>query len=245
MKSTTQTAGIKIQELAARTGVSKPTIHFYVEKGLLPRPTKVNRTMAYYDESCVEQIRLIREFQEKAFLPLGRIKRLFDTIRDTGMLQNILSISTHYAGWLTDTTPPRTVSEAEVMREFGFSQDRLSQLERLGVLTPETKKGRKVYHVEDIEILKVLARMTERGFTPRQGWPTEALTIYVDAASGLAEKEVAQLFDRIEKGLDPEDAQNLFNNTGEDIFLSLLLWMRRRSMRKEFGKRVRRMKTKE
>jgi DNA-binding transcriptional MerR regulator len=235
---------MKIQDLAARTGVSKPTIHFYVEKGLLPRPRKANRTMAYYSEDCVERIRLIREFQEKAFMPLERIKHLLSTVQDTGILRNILVISTQYAALSAGTARPRSMTEAEARREFGFTHRRLTQLEKLGILDSETRRGRRVYRPEDVEILKILVRMRERGFTPARGWPSEGLAIYSDAAARLAEKEVGQLFDRIAQGLDPEDAETLFNNAGEDILLGLFLWMRRKATRKEFAKRVKQMKSK-
>ena len=221
--------------------MTRSTIHFYIEKGLLPRPRKANRTMAYYDESCVGRIRLIREFQEKAFLPLEQIKRLFDTVQDSGMLESVLEIGTQYTSWLTEAAPARTMSEAEIKREFGFTRKMLEKLERLGVVGPETKKGRRVYYPEDVEILKTLVRMRARGLTPKEGWPTEALTIYVEAAQHLAKKEVAHLFDRMVMGLDPQDAQNLFNHTGEDVFLSLFIWMRRKAMRGEFAKRVKQM----
>jgi DNA-binding transcriptional MerR regulator len=242
MKNPVPTRKMKIQELAARTGESKSTIHYYTEKGLLPRPKKVNRTIAYYDEGCVERIRLIRAFQEKAFLSLGRIKRLIDTVHDNGMLQNILAISTYYAGWLTNTASANTMSEVEVMSEFGFTKERLDRLERLGVLTPELKRNRRIYHPEDVEILRILVRMGERGFTAVRGWPAEALSIYVEAARQLAKNEVEQLFTRMVGGLNPHDAQSLFKNTGEDIFLGLFLWMRRRAIRKEFAERVKQMK---
>ena len=65
--------------------------------------------------------------------------------------------------------------------------------------------------------------------------------MYVETAHQLAEKEVEHLFQRMEDGLHPQDAQDLF--TGEDLFLRLFLWMRRKSMRKAFAARLKRMKT--
>ena len=175
-------------------------------------------------------------------MPLERIRQLFSTVQDTGILRNILVISTQYAALSAATVPPRSMSEAEVRREFGFTKERLTQLERIGVLDSEIKKERRTYQPEDVEVLKILVRMRERGFTPARGWPREGLAIYSDAASRLAEKEVAQLFDRIAKGLDPEEAETLFNNAGEDILLGLFLWMRRKAVRKEFAKRVKQMR---
>jgi DNA-binding transcriptional MerR regulator len=242
MRNALPKPGIKIQELAARTGVSKSTIHYYAEKGLLPPPKKTSRTMAYYDESCVERIRLIRDFQEKAFFPLDRIKRLLETVHDDGMLENILVISAQYVGSLTGAEPSRAMSEHEVESQFGIARDRLERLERLRVLSPELRDGRRLYHREDVEILRVLRRMSERGFSQERGWPAEGLSIYVEAARQLAEKEVGLLFERMSEGLHPKDTQALFNSAGEDIFLSLFLWLRRREMRREFARRVKQMK---
>jgi len=232
---------MKIQELAARAGVSKSTIHYYTEKQLLPPPIKANRTTAFYDESCVERIRLIRGLQKKAFLPLGRIKRLIDTVQDGEMLENILLISAQYAGWVANAAPAQVLTEADVSAEFGFMPETLERLEELGVLHPETRRSGTVYHTEDVEILRILQQMNERGFSPARGWPLRALSIYVDAARQLADKEVEQLFQRMAGGLHPDDIQGLFGDMGEDVFLGLFLWMRRKAMRKAFAERVKRI----
>jgi hypothetical protein len=117
-------------------------------------------------------------------------------------------------------------------------------LEELDVLHPDAKKGAKIYHPEDVEILGILLRMRQRGFSPARGWPLEALSIYVEAAEQLAEKEVEQLFQKIAGGLHPRDTQDLFGDMGEDLFLGLFLWLRRKAMRKAFGVRVKGMKKK-
>jgi DNA-binding transcriptional MerR regulator len=66
----------KMAELVRRTGLKKETIHFYINNDLLPRPRKTERNVAYYDESYVESIRLIKELQQKYFLPLKVIKQI-------------------------------------------------------------------------------------------------------------------------------------------------------------------------
>jgi DNA-binding transcriptional MerR regulator len=233
---------MKIHELAKRTGVSRSTIHYYVEKKLLPAPMKVNQTSAFYDERHVERIRLIRELQKKAFLPLGRIKRLLDTVQDTELLENVLLISAQYAGWVANAASARPLSEEEVKKEFGFTKETLRRLDELGVLHPEVKKESRVYHPEDVEILRILHQMGERGFSPARGWPLEALSIYVETAGRLAEKEVEQLFDRMADGLHPQDMRDLFGDMGEDLFLGLFLWMRRKAMRRAFSAHLKRVK---
>ena len=67
---------LKMQELSQATGVSGGTIRYYVQKGILPKPLKTHKNMAYYDESFIERIRAIKELQKKRFLPLNIIKRI-------------------------------------------------------------------------------------------------------------------------------------------------------------------------
>ena len=56
------------------TGVPPGTIRYYINEELLPKPLKTHRNMAYYDQSYVGRIKLIRELQEKRYLPLSIIR---------------------------------------------------------------------------------------------------------------------------------------------------------------------------
>jgi DNA-binding transcriptional MerR regulator len=67
---------MKVSELARRAGVSKETIHFYLREGLLHRPRKAGRNMAFYDEAHLERLRLIKRLQKERYLPLEVIRRV-------------------------------------------------------------------------------------------------------------------------------------------------------------------------
>ena len=69
---------MRMAELAMRSGVSRETIHFYLREGLLPRPRKAGRTVAYYDEEHLKRLTLIRKLREEKYLPLAVIRRLLD-----------------------------------------------------------------------------------------------------------------------------------------------------------------------
>jgi len=75
----------KIGEIAKQSGVQPSTIRYYVRQGLLPEPNKVNKSMAYYDESCVEKIQAIRYLQEKRYYPLSIIKNVIRRMDEEGM----------------------------------------------------------------------------------------------------------------------------------------------------------------
>ena len=67
---------MKIGEIAKRSGVPPSTIRYYVRQGLLPEPTKVNKSMAYYDEGCIQRIQAIRHLQETKYFPLPVIRNI-------------------------------------------------------------------------------------------------------------------------------------------------------------------------
>src|SRR5438105_1615621 len=88
--------GMRMSELAERTGVPRETIHFYLREGLLPRPRKGGRTVAFYGEEHVERLKTNRRLREK-YLPLSVIRRLLDAPmagdeRDVDALAEVLDI---------------------------------------------------------------------------------------------------------------------------------------------------------
>jgi len=51
--------------LSALAGVSTSTIHYYVKEGLLPRPLKSGKTMAYYSDEHLERLQLIKRLRQE------------------------------------------------------------------------------------------------------------------------------------------------------------------------------------
>jgi DNA-binding transcriptional MerR regulator/tetratricopeptide (TPR) repeat protein len=86
---------MRMAELAAKSGVARETIHFYLREGLLPRPAKGGRTVAYYGPEHLERLRLIRHLREDKYLPIAVIRRLLESPaaeRDLDVLADVLHI---------------------------------------------------------------------------------------------------------------------------------------------------------
>ena len=73
------TRRLKMRDLERATGVGRESIRFYIREGLLPEPERPGRNVAWYDESFIERIRLIKELQQKRFLPLQVIKAIVNS----------------------------------------------------------------------------------------------------------------------------------------------------------------------
>src|SRR5688500_17412906 len=73
---------MRIDELANRAGVPTRTIRYYTQQGLLPAPRLQGR-VGWYDERHLDRLKLIKELQEKRYLPLGVIRSVLRRV-DTG-----------------------------------------------------------------------------------------------------------------------------------------------------------------
>src|SRR5918997_4430890 len=64
----------RVDELAARAGVSVDTVRFYQARGLLPQPERDGR-VAWYSEDHLATLQRIRDLKDKGFT-LATIRRL-------------------------------------------------------------------------------------------------------------------------------------------------------------------------
>ena len=82
-KEGTQKRLLRMKDLMAATGLPKSAILHYLAQGLLPEPEKTGPNMAYYDPSCIERIKFIKDMQAKYSFPLSKIKMFLDS-KDQG-----------------------------------------------------------------------------------------------------------------------------------------------------------------
>jgi DNA-binding transcriptional MerR regulator len=68
---------INMKVLLQRSGVARQTIHFYLRKGLLPRPLRTSRTYALYSPETVDLLNIIKECQTTLRLSLYEIGETF------------------------------------------------------------------------------------------------------------------------------------------------------------------------
>lgn len=73
---------MRISELAETTGVSIPTLKYYLREGLLMPGTATSRTRAIYDERHVERVRLIRALIESGGLGITGVRAVVDALED-------------------------------------------------------------------------------------------------------------------------------------------------------------------
>ncbi|MFF9852040.1 MerR family transcriptional regulator [Streptomyces litmocidini] len=75
---------MRIGELSRRTGVSVPTIKFYVREGLLPAGELTSPNQASYGETHVQRLRLIRALLDVGGLSVAAIRDVVTAVDDPG-----------------------------------------------------------------------------------------------------------------------------------------------------------------
>lgn len=191
---------LKISELARRSGVSVGTIRFYIREGLLPRPTvKTSRNMAYYDESFVSRIRLVRRLQEERRLPLSMIRSIVSGGGDEhDAVPSLVELEAKAAAALEAEERGEEISERELLERTGITREDLDELRALELITVRGGARTPRYAPVDVAIVEAVARARALGLS-RELFPTSDLGVYVRAIRGLVAEEVS-LFARRTRG---------------------------------------------
>jgi DNA-binding transcriptional MerR regulator len=156
----------KISELARLSGVSKQTIHFYLREGLLLPPKRTCKNMAYYDESTVDDIRHIKELQEKRYLPLVVIKEVLKAKRqghDRIAEEDHLTLFDHLFSQVQGGEAGRQLDEASFLAETGLTERELSQLIRMGMISPSPEAGKRPFDGFDLTVAEALKGLMALG----------------------------------------------------------------------------------
>jgi DNA-binding transcriptional MerR regulator len=191
--------GLKIGEIAKRSGVPPSTIRYYVRQGLLPEPDKVNKSMAYYDESCIEKIQAIRHLQERKYFPLSVIKNIMRRMDHGVSLDEAEAIEDAVFGAQMELSE-KLLDKSEFLKATGLSNDELQMALKLDILIPYLQeKGRTLYNQEDVrfarEVLKKIINF---------GQDLQELNFYVDLGKQIVEHEM-KLRRAAVKGKSPQD----------------------------------------
>jgi DNA-binding transcriptional MerR regulator len=171
---------LKIRELVQRTRVSKETVHYYLREGLLPKPRKRGRNIADYNDTHVERIRLIKELQDRYFLPLAVIKNIIKNQKKSPEGKSILSLKSEYFRPVDQLLPSQIEGEEAFRKETGLGRSWLPKMEEWGIINPEVRGGRKIYSQDDITLGKLIVEMDEVGLGVSEGFDAEALRHYRD-----------------------------------------------------------------
>jgi DNA-binding transcriptional MerR regulator len=192
---------LKIGEVARQAGVAPSVITYYVSEGLLPRPVKTSRNMAYYTPDTVDRVRLIRELREKAYLPLRVVKKVLSTGATTAEIRETFVSGKSNPVTGADSRP----TEAALLEETELNKNDLREMEKMAILSPRVHNGRRTYSKDDVLIVREIAKMRDTGLNSKRGYTVKQLLIYRRAVEKLAQEEIELAIEGVVGSIKPAD----------------------------------------
>lgn len=141
--------GMRIGELAERTGADVATIHYYERVGLLPRPARSEGNYRLYDAADVERLSFVRHCRS--------LDMALDEIRALLRFRATPERNCEQVNWLLDEHIGHVAARVEELKRL---EAQLKQLRRL---------CRKAQATKDCGILNGLAQRSARSPERRAG----------------------------------------------------------------------------
>lgn len=180
---------MRISELSAHTGVSVPTIKYYLREGLLPEGERSAPTQAAYGETHVQRLRVIRALIDSG-VSVAETRRVLDAL-DGGPEDAHLLLGTAHAAVTPPIDEDLDVAAAERLVEgLGWKPGMCDQRVLYGVARALQTLERAGFAVPDEVMPVYLASMRQIAQAEIAGVPTdsaEAAVSYVVLGSVLVE----------------------------------------------------------
>jgi DNA-binding transcriptional MerR regulator len=179
----------RVDDLAARSGVSVDTVRFYQGRGLLGPPRREGR-IGWYSDEHLERLARIRELKARG-LTLGSIARLLERDLDPADEALVAALAAPAPGRDGDDEDELTL--ADLAKRTGVPLGMLEAIEREGLLVPEMRDGRPTYTESDARAVAAGVKLLEAGLPLSE--VLELAHAHEAAMRAIAERAV-ELFDR-------------------------------------------------
>lgn len=222
---------LKMRELSKLTGVPPGTIRYYINEGLLPKPLKTHPNMAYYDQSYVQRIKLIRELQEKRYFPLSIIKQILEqseSSMDSQEIKTILEVEGKLFKNISTRPKFEPLTIEQLCKRIGATPEQITNMENIGIIW---RKADGRFDEDSVRILEILQKLREAGYTEEAGFTSEFIKVYVDVIEVLARQEV-RLFSRSVTGKMSSDEMVNMAETGINLLNNFIGLLRKRMILK-------------
>ncbi len=188
---------MRIDDLAQRAGVPTRTIRYYTQQGLLPSPMLRGR-VGYYDEQHLDRLRLIKELQEKRYLPLSVIRSIMRHFESGADLETMLAPLDMVFQPRWDASERSALSRTELAREAGVDTSVVDAAESMGFLFPSGRGRDRRYTADDVHILAVAKEWLELKI------PLELGRLYRESLEEIARMQVRAFRDAVVEPLAHE-----------------------------------------
>jgi DNA-binding transcriptional MerR regulator len=196
---------MRIDELAQRAGVPTRTIRYYTQQGLLPSPELQGR-VGYYNGRHLDRLRLIKELQEKRYLPLGVIRSVIRHFEEGADLETMLAPLDIVFQPRWDATEQREFTRGELARAADVDPSVVDAADEMGFLFPERRGRERRYTLDDVQMLSVAKQWLDLGIPRNLG------NLYRDSLEQISTLQVKAFNENVvaplaNEQLSPEEAR--------------------------------------
>lgn len=202
---------LKMKDLERLTAVGREAIRFYIREGLLPEPERPSRNVAWYDESFVERILLIKRLQQERFLPLSVIKGILgDATRPSAdEVETLLALDGKLSAGVSGDVGRGCEKLSAAGKRVGLTVTEIRQLAGVGAVEIITRNGAQWLKGRSIAIVEEWAKIRKAGFTRELGFEPEDAKLYVEMVQWLARQELRIFTSRVAGKAEPEAARHM------------------------------------
>ena len=181
--------GFRIAELSRRAETPKETIHYYLRIGLLRKPRKTSKNMAYYDDGHVEQLKLIRRLRAESYLPLSVIKKVLKEGKLAESTRKIdLAGDLFGQGAKAEFEP---LNRSALAEKLSITEEQVEAFVQSGLLLPR-ENG--TFGWEDIRVAELLIQAESEAGEDAEGFVLERFQILERHITELVREESAHFF---------------------------------------------------
>jgi DNA-binding transcriptional MerR regulator len=220
-----RTKKLKMKDLERATGVGREAIRFYIREGLLPEPERPARNVAWYDESFVERIVLIKRLQHESYLPLSVIKSIVagEATPSPAEVRTLLDLYAKLPAAARGNTASADRKLSELAKSVGLPSSEILAIAKTGAIEIVTRDGDQWLDARDAAIVATWAESRAAGYREDLGYTADTLRTYVEFCRWLVREELRQFTASVTGKTDPERAQRMaefgIKNSGEVLRL--------------------------
>jgi MerR family transcriptional regulator, repressor of the yfmOP operon len=120
----------RIEQVAARTGLTKRTLRYYEEIGLLPPPTRTEGNYRLYSEADITRLERIKRLRDLLGFKLDEIRKIADAEEEREQVR---------AAWQRETDPRARLAwldrvETNARRQLQLVEEKLTGLQEMRAL---------------------------------------------------------------------------------------------------------------
>ncbi|MGD0276281.1 MAG: MerR family transcriptional regulator [Syntrophales bacterium] len=221
---------LKMKQLCELSGVTRTTIKYYLAKGLLPEPIKSSRNMAYYNETHLNAIRIIKELQTKRFFPLSVIQDILGKKDGDLTIEEKRVLAEADGKFFIATENERKfgpLTTKQLHELTGVSLKEIREMENKGVIHSFQEGNKKYFKDDNVRLVACWAEIRSIGFSAKLGFNTSVMNLYKEFSDRLTDEEAKIVLKLFAGKISPQQMVRMIEKVVVPLSITLDIFHRK------------------